>query len=328
MITGTINWGIIGCGDVCEVKSGPAFNKIAGSRLTAVMRRNKEKASDFATRHNVPYFFDNARELINHSEVYAIYIATPPSTHEEYSIAALQAGKPVYVEKPVSITTESCRRMIACSAQTGVPVSVAHYRRELDLFKKVEELVKSGSLGNIRLIQIETLQPPSSKFIIKTEKNWRVQTAISGGGIFYDLAPHQIDILIKLFGPPVHFEGHSLNQSNLYDAPDFTMMKAVFQNQIAMSGVWAFNMPQDVHEDRCTIIGDKGKLEFAFFKLGPLKLITEQREQIIDMKYPTNIQLPMIESVAKFFRGEGPNPCSLDEALEGLRIIETVGVLR
>src|SRR6187551_1308715 len=98
-----INWGIIGCGDVSEVKSGPAFNKVNNSSLVAVMRRDGAKAKDYAHRHQVPKWYDDASLLINDPDVNAIYIATPPSSHEEYTIAAIDAGKPVYVEKPMTM---------------------------------------------------------------------------------------------------------------------------------------------------------------------------------------------------------------------------------
>ncbi|MCX6333190.1 MAG: Gfo/Idh/MocA family oxidoreductase, partial [Bacteroidia bacterium] len=81
-----INWGIIGCGNVTEVKSGPAFNKVNNSRLIAVMRRDAVLAEDYASRHNVPKFYTDASKLINDPEINAVYIATPPSSHAEYAL--------------------------------------------------------------------------------------------------------------------------------------------------------------------------------------------------------------------------------------------------
>src|SRR4051812_21894478 len=107
----TINWGIIGCGDVTEVKSGPAFNKVKNSSLVAVMRRNADKAKDYAQRHNVPKWYSDAKLLIDDPDVNAIYVATPPSSHEEYTLAALHAGKSVYVEKPMSLNAASAALM-------------------------------------------------------------------------------------------------------------------------------------------------------------------------------------------------------------------------
>jgi len=123
-----IKWGIIGCGDVTEVKSGPAFNKVKNSALVAVMRRNGAKAEDYARRHNVPRLYSDAQQLVDDPEVNAIYVATPPQSHEEYTIRALQAGKPVYVEKPMTVNSASAERMLQSSIETGTKLCVAHYK--------------------------------------------------------------------------------------------------------------------------------------------------------------------------------------------------------
>src|SRR5258708_7472019 len=136
-----IRWGIIGCGDVTEVKSGPAFNKVPGSSLVAVMRRDAAKAKDYAERHGVPKWYADAAQLINDPDINAIYVATPPGYHEAYTIAALQAGQPVYVEKPMSIDTASCLRMQAVAEATQVKLSVAHYRRALPMFLTIKHLL-------------------------------------------------------------------------------------------------------------------------------------------------------------------------------------------
>ena len=106
-----IRWGMIGCGSVTEVKSGPAFNKVPNSKLMAVMRRDAEKVKDYAQRHHVPYYFTDVDELINHPEVDAIYIATPPKFHAAYAEKAMKVGKPVYVEKPMALNVGECETM-------------------------------------------------------------------------------------------------------------------------------------------------------------------------------------------------------------------------
>lgn len=123
-----IKWGIIGCGNVTELKSGPAFNKVEDSKLVAVMRRNADLAQDYAQRHNVSKFYSDASELINDSEVNAVYIATPPDSHALYAIEAMKAGKPVYVEKPMAQNYAECMEMIRVSEETGMPLHVAHSR--------------------------------------------------------------------------------------------------------------------------------------------------------------------------------------------------------
>lgn len=322
IISGSINWGIIGCGDVCEVKSGPAFNKVPNSKLVAVMRRNPDKAKDFAMRHGVPRFYVDASELINDEEVNAIYIATPPSSHEKYLDMSLKAGKPVYVEKPVSIHTASVQRMIEMQKQYDGKVSVAHYRRSLPLFNKIKPFILEGAIGKVKLILLKTLQPPVSKIITQTEDNWRIDPEISGGGLFHDLSPHQLDIMYWIFGAPLHANVLTANQGKQYNAPDLTMLEIEFANDIYFNGVWNFNVAESATDDSCEIIGDKGSIRFSFFRVSTIELTTETDKQIMELEYPVNIQQPHIDKVVKFFRGEGSNPCSLEDALVTMQIMD------
>jgi predicted dehydrogenase len=318
----TVNWGIIGCGDVCEIKSGPAFNKVPDSKLVAVMRRNAAKAKDYAQRHGVSKFYDDADKLVNDPEVNAIYIATPPSLHELFTERALKAGKPVYVEKPVTINAASCQRMIAMEKQYNNKVSVAHYRRGLPLFIKLKELITSGVIGNIKLIQLKTLQPLASKIITQTADNWRIDPDISGGGLFHDLSPHQLDILYWIFGAPNDISVKAVNQGKHYNAPDMTMVQISFANDIYFNGVWNFNVAEIASADECEIIGDGGTIRFSFFRVSTIELFNGNGKQLLEFEYPANIQQPHINNVVKFFRGEGPNPCSLEEALVTMKIMD------
>jgi len=321
-IIGTVNWGIIGCGDVCEVKSGPAFNKVANSKLVAVMRRNFDKAKDFAQRHGAPKYFSEAAELINDKEVNAIYIATPPSSHESYLEMALKAGKPVYVEKPVTVNSASVKRMMEMEKNHDDKVSVAHYRRGLQLFNKIKQLVNDGAIGKVKLILLRTLQPTVSKIISQTGDNWRINPEISGGGLFHDLSPHQLDIMYWIFGAPQQTYVQSANQGKLYNAPDLTMVQLAFANDIYFNGIWNFNVAETATSDSCEIIGDKGTIRFSFFRVSTIELVTGTGTEIFELEYPVNIQQPYINNVVRFFRGEGANPCSLEEALVTMKVMD------
>jgi len=321
-INGTVNWGIIGCGDVCEVKSGPAFNKVADSKLVAVMRRNLDKAKDFAQRHGVQKYYAEAAELINDKEVNAIYIATPPASHEAYLEMALKAGKPVYVEKPVTVNSASVERMMEMEERYDGKVSVAHYRRGLSLFKKTKQLVNDGAVGKVKLILLRTLQPLVSKIITQTEDNWRINPEISGGGLFHDLSPHQLDIMYWIFGAPEQVFVQAANQGELYNAPDLTMVQIAFANDIYFNGVWDFNVAETATSDACEIIGDKGSIRFSFFRVSTIELMTVAGAETLELEYPINIQQPHINNVVKFFRGEDANPCTLEEALITMRVID------
>ncbi|MEO5647326.1 MAG: Gfo/Idh/MocA family oxidoreductase, partial [Chitinophagaceae bacterium] len=228
-----INWGIIGCGDVTELKSGPAFNKIKNSVLVAVMRRDGAKAQDYANRHGVSKWYDEAKLLINDPDINAIYIATPPSSHELYTLAAIEAGKAVYVEKPMTINYASAERMMVTAAKKNIKLSVAHYRREQPKFKKIKELLDQGAIGKVRLARLNFAQKPLTINDLNVPKTaWRVDPSVAGGGLFHDLSPHQLDLMIYFFGNPKSASGAASSQGNLYNADDLVAGFIRFENDV------------------------------------------------------------------------------------------------
>lgn len=316
-----ISWGIIGCGDVTEVKSGPAFNKVSNSRLAAVMRRNAEKAADYAKRHNVPKWYNNAESLINDPEVNAIYIATPPSSHEQYAIAAIETGKPVYLEKPMAHNFASAKRIADAARTKNVKLVTAHYRREWPMFKKLKELVEEKAIGNIRMVRLVLLKTAfTNEQLTQENLAWRVDPAIAGGGILHDLAPHQLDILFHIFGAAKKISGIALNQAGHYSADDMVMGNILFENGVAFSGSWCFNAFEQ--SDRCEIIGDQGKISFSFFGGNGIELMVNNSSIVFPFDALQHVQQPMIDRTVQYFLGNAPNPCPGDAGAEVMRWIE------
>ncbi len=319
----TINWGIIGCGDVTELKSGPAFNKVPGSALVAVMRRNAEKAASYARRHNVPRWYSDAGQLINDPGVNAIYIATPPSSHEEYTIAAINAGKPVYVEKPMALNYEAAKRMADAAKEKNIKLVVAHYRREWPMFKKIKDLVNSSAIGKITGVILLFNRPPLTATDLSVEKTaWRMDPQISGGGLFHDLAPHQLDILYWLFGNAKKISGISSRQNDLYAADDTVTADILFENGMAFNGAWCFNAGEST--DHCEIIGMEGKISFSFFSGNSIRLTVKDQTIILDFEPLQHVQQPMIGKVVQYFSGNASNPCSGSEGAEAMRWMDTI----
>jgi predicted dehydrogenase len=312
---GNINWGIIGCGDVTEKKSGPAFNKVPNSRLVAVMRRDAGKAADYAHRHGVAQWYSDAAELMNNPDINAIYIATPPSSHTEYAITALNKGFNVYVEKPVTRNAAEARQIAAAVREhPNQKLTVAHYRRAVPMFLKVKQLLESGLVGEVRTVQIRMWQSRRPALVADVETNWRVQPSLSGGGYFHDLAPHQLDLMLFYFGEPEYYHGFSLNQSGATPADDHVSGQILFKNKVVVNGSWCFNVAENQTTDTCEIIGTKGKITFPFFG-NYISWKTDDDEQTATFIHPEHIQQPMIEKIVAYFNDEGPNPCSIDEAV-------------
>jgi len=317
-----INWGIIGCGDVTEKKSGPAFNKIENSSLLAVMRRDAEKAADYALRHGVSHWYSDADELMKHKGVNAIYIATPPASHMEYAIAALNNDFNVYVEKPVTRNAGEAREIVkALKNHPGQKLTVAHYRRALPMFLKVKQLLESQLIGDVRTVQIRMWQRRKPALIANVADNWRVQPELSGGGYFHDLAPHQLDLMLFYFGAPDKYHGFSLNQSGTNAADDHVCGQILFKNKVVVNGSWCFNVTENQTTDTCEIVGTEGKITFPFFG-NYISWKTDDEEQTLTFTHPEHIQQPMIEKIVAYFNDEGPNPCSIDEAIVLMDIMD------
>lgn len=318
-----INWGIIGCGDVTEVKSGPAFSKVPDSRLVAVMRRDATKAADYAQRHNVPRWYADAHELIHDPEVNAIYIATPPSSHEAYALAAIHAGKPVYVEKPMALNYAAAQNIANAAAASNVKVTVAHYRRQWPLFLRLKELLQQKIIGDIRLVQLQFHKPAPTAAELADEKiAWRFDPAIAGGGLFHDLAPHQLDILYYLFGDVKTLQGIALNQGGYYAADDIVTGQLLFNNGILFSGSWCFTAAEA--SDHCTIIGSEGRIHFSFFSGQYIIVQKGTQSTRFDFDPLPHVQQPMIAQTVQYFLGHAPNPCTATEGAEIMRWIETL----
>ena len=306
-----INWGFIGCGEVTEKKSGPAFNEVEGSQVVAVMRRSENKARSYAERHHIRKWYTDAQELIDDPDVNAIYIATPPSSHATFAIMAMRAGKPVYIEKPLAASYNDCIRINRISEQTGVPCFVAYYRRYLPYFQKVKEIIENGTIGKVINVQIRFSVPPRD-LDYKNEKElpWRLQPDIAGGGYFYDLAPHQIDLLQNIFGVITRAHGYPANRAHLYKAEDTVSACFFFENGVTGSGSWCFVGHESAKEDRIEVIGDKGSLSFSVFTYEPIVLITSEGKQSITVPNPSYVQLPMIKHVIEHLQGIGHCDCT------------------
>jgi len=301
-----INWGFIGCGEVTEKKSGPAFNDVSGSQVIAVMSRSEKNARSYAERHHIQKWYTDALELLDDPDINAVYIATPPSSHATFAIMAMKAGKPVYVEKPLASSYDDCARINHVSEQTGMPCFVAYYRRYLPYFQRVKDIIHSGGIGKAINVQVRFSCPPRDlDYAASGSLPWRLQPDVSGGGYFYDLAPHQLDMLQDIFGIITEADGICANRGGLYKAEDSVSACFKFENGLPGSGSWCFVGHESAKEDRIEVIGDKGMLSFSVFNYDPIRIVTSGGANSITVPNPPYVQLPIIRSVIEDLQGIG-----------------------
>lgn len=288
-----INFGIIGCGDVTEIKSGPAFYKVEGSNLLAVMRRDEEKLIDYAKRHGIPKYSTNYMDLMKDKEIDAIYIATPPHMHLFYATEAAKHHKAVYVEKPMALTVAECEEMIRVCNQYKVPLFVAYYRREHDRFKKAKSMIDLREIGEVMSFNYlySTNVPPLDK-----NRDWLMDKSIAGGGLLYDIGSHMIDIIMFLFGDLQMATGISSNISGTYEVNDITTGILKFKNGVQGNVHLSFNALES--RDELTIIGSRGSIKMSIMSNDFTLYITKEDESYeIPFEQLQHVQLPLIKRI-------------------------------
>lgn len=320
----SIRWGLVGCGDVTERKSGPAFRQIPGSDLVAVMRRSPGLAEDYARRHGVPRWTDDADALINDPDVDSVYVATPPGSHLEIARRVAAAGKPCYVEKPIARSAAEGQAMVAAFEAAGVPLFVAFYRRAWDRVTRVRDVIRSGEIGTVT--SVESVYARPSRDDDPAALPWRLRAEQSGGGLFVDLASHALDLVDFLLGPLADVSGVAVRGTAAYDVEQsaafaFRTGSAVGAEAVG-SGRWSF--AADRAEDRLTIVGTTGRVSLPVFGAAPVVVETAAGRVEHDVPPPDPVQLPMIASVVAALRGEAAPLCTGADAVRTAAVIDTI----
>ncbi|MDZ8118657.1 Gfo/Idh/MocA family protein [Pontiella agarivorans] len=300
-----LRWGIIGCGDVTEVKSGPAYQQTDDFELVAVMRRNLEKAQNYAKRHGVPKVFADAEALISDSAVDAVYIATPPDSHREYALKVAAAGKPCCIEKPMAPTHADCVEICAAFETAGVPLFTAFYRRTLPRFVQVKKWLEENRIGPLRHVSW-TCCLPASELDRSGEYNWRTDATIAPAGHFDDLACHGLDLLAYYLGDFETVQGVSLNQQDLYSAKDAVAASWVHSTGITGTGTWNFGSAADM--EQVEIFGEKGTITFSVFKEAPVRLTCGNEVEELFIAHPQHVQQPHVEALRDDLLNGIPHP--------------------
>lgn len=303
----TYNWGIIGCGNVTELKSGPAYQKTDGFNLLAVMRRDATKVEDYAKRHSIPKFYTDADALINDDEIDAVYIATPPDSHEYYALKVAEANKPCCIEKPMAPSYKACLNINQAFEAKNLPLFVAYYRRSLPRFIKIKSWIDDNRIGEIRHVAWNFSKPANPTDLSKTY-NWRTDSAVAPGGYFDDLASHGLDLFTFFLDDISKANGISTNQQELYSAMDAVTGNWLHKSGVTGTGSWNFGTEK--REDLVQIYGSKGKIEFSIFDEAPITITSKGKTESLTIEHPENIQLYHVLNIKKHLLHQSSHPSS------------------
>ena len=312
-----IRWGILGCGDVTEVKSGPALQQAGRSTVTGCMRRDEAKAKDYAERHGIARWHGDAGALIADETVDAVYIATPPDSHAALAVQALRAGKPVLVEKPMALDTAECDAMADAAAQAGRPLIVAYYRRALPRFEALREIATDGTIGTARAAEIRHFKRAGDR----PGQGWKLDPAVGGGGWFADMQTHTLDWLDHAFGPAEGMRGLVAAHDADYPAEDTVTWCARF-GDVTASGLCAYTVGEPA--ESVTIHGSAGSASMPFFGPGPVTIAKGGESEARDLPDPRHVHLPFVERVVAHILDGAPNPCPPEAARRTNAALEAI----
>jgi len=319
-MTKIIRWGMVGTGDVTEVKSGPGFYKARNSMLYGVTNRTYEKAVDYAKRHGVEKVYSNIDEMIADGKIDVIYIATPPGSHKEYALKCAEAKIPCYIEKPVAINYHEHMEIMQAFERTGTKAFTAYYRRGHERFKKVKELLETGAIGDIRFVHLSLYRPASENE--KQNQSWRVKPEISGGGIFMDVGVHQLDILDFLIGRISDVKSFSVNYGGFYEPEDTINAAFVFENGVQMTADWCF--VAGVHKDEIEIVGSLGRITLSCFGNDPIVIETANGKKEFLFEKLEHVHQPLIQTIVDELNEHGICPSTLKTALNTAWVCEKI----
>jgi len=308
---------------VTERKSGPGFARASHSELVAVMRRNGALAADYARRHGVSRWHDDAEAILRAPDIDAVYIATLTDTHRDYTLRCAAAGKPVYVEKPMGMNHAECLEMIAACRIAGVSLWVGYYRRALPRFLAVRDLIAAGAIGEVRMvISRQSQRAPGADQFAGGAVPWRVNPALSGGGFFFEAACHTFDFLDFLFGPITDVRAFAGNQAGAYRPEDIVTATYRFASGVYGSGTWCYTADSD--DEYNEVVGANGRIRFSTSQPVPIRIFHGESVEELPVGDPAHVHQPLIQTIVDELNGNGKCASTGESAARTARVMDAI----
>jgi predicted dehydrogenase len=217
----------------------------------------------------------------------------------------------------------SANMITKVAKEKNIKVSVAHYRRGQPLFNKVKQLLADKIIGDVLFARLAFYKKPLNIDALDIPKvAWRINPAIAGGGLFHDIAPHQLDLMYWFFGEIEKASGYAFSQSKLYNADDIVSGNILFKSGVIFNGLWCFNVAEENVKDHCEIQGSEGKICFPIFEHKKIEVIKNGKTENILFDPLEHVQQPLIQKVVDYFLDKGPNPSSAEDGAVVMRLLD------
>ena len=245
----SLRWGVIGPGGIAEVFVGASQNH-TNQIFSAVASRTQGRAQAFATKFGIPTVHDNYQQLVENPELDAIYIASWQVEHFEHAMLALQAGKHVLVEKPITVLPEHAEQIFALAREKGLLAMEAMWTRYLPQSTIIRELLESGDLGTPELF--------AASFCVDNRSISRLWQK-GGGGIVYDMGIYNIAMAQQFMGNPTKITAVGSIDENRMDKESFALLE--YENgsrsHLTTSGIATLPTSASCSFEKATLVIDE-----------------------------------------------------------------------
>lgn len=253
-----IHLGIIGCGSIAKAHVNAA--KENGFAITCVSDISEQAITAFLEQH-LPEArgFTNAEELLDQGAVDAVIICTPPCSHTDVAIAALQRGIHVFCEKPLAANVKECRRIEAAANASNATLMMAFRHRFTAAQQAIKARLDTGELGRVILFQ-NVFGGPARQM----KDRWFSRFAISGGGTLMDTSIHSIDLFRHYCGEIATFSGERDRAFEGTDVEDSSVLS--LRSESGALGIIAASWNYGVGRADMEIITENGRIVYDYMK--------------------------------------------------------------
>lgn len=257
-----IRVGIIGCGKIAQIRHIPEFQLQEHVQVIAICDMNIERAQHVAQQYQIPNVFKDFRELIDQTEIDAVSICTPNTTHADIAVYALKKGKHVLVEKPMATSYLDGLRMVEAAEENKVVLMVGHNQRFHPLHKRVKEWISSHRIGIIHQFSTNYHHGGPEYWSVDGKKSWFFRREEAGYGVISDLGIHKLDLIQWLLDEKIE-EINALH--NTFQKEGNVEDSAVLVTRLESGAIGTINLSWNnpLQDHRTVLYGERGVLIFG-----------------------------------------------------------------
>lgn len=315
-----LRWGIIGAGDIARKRIAPALRDLPNGEFVSVSRSRFDLAEAFAKEFGAKKWFADWRELVADQEIDAVYLATPVFLHAEQTIAAAEAGKHVLCEKPMALNVKECDAMLAACKANNVKLGIAYYRRFYPVIDRIKEIIASGAIGRIAVVQInafEYFEPDANH-----PRRWLIEKAKSGGGPLMDFGCHRLEVLTNLFGAIKQTK--SIISNNVFKREVEDTATILLEFETGTNAVLTITHSAFEARDTLDIFGAKGAIHVPILNKGEMLLRIGNDEKTELHPPAENVHLPLVKDFTESVLNDSVPAVTGETGRDIARIIEEI----